>query len=79
MNCNTGHIVDNIEDVRIDERNQYQLLQGNDAKSALRILGGKKECYIDLSEKTRLANKARNIRKKKKKMSQKAKVKNRGK
>lgn len=79
MNADTGHIVADLEDIATDERNSYQKLRGHNAKSAVKVLGGRKECYIDLSEKSRLANKARNIRKKKKKMSQKSKTKNRSK
>ncbi len=78
MNADTGHIVADINDIEGEAKSKYEQLHGQEAKEATVALNGRRDCYIDLSEKTRLANKARNIRKKKKRMSQKAKVKNRG-
>jgi len=81
MNVNTGHLIASLDDIVGEEKSNYEELHGQEAKEAKEanvILNGKRDHYLDLSEKSRLANKARNIRKKKKKMSQKSKVKNKG-
>lgn len=77
MNADTGHIIHDINEIDELLKKDYVQLHGDDAKEADIALKGKKEVFIDLHEKTRLANKARNLRKKKKKMNQKSKVNNR--